>query len=112
VRAAKSDGRARAARACADGVPARYRTLYSNALGGNVTPRTAIKLKCLECCAWVRFDDGHDRIRECAILSCPLWALRPFQNAPESTEVPDRGTLLLERATASPGDTRAAEAQQ
>jgi hypothetical protein len=38
--------------------------------------RTAVELKCLECCAWQRTE-----ARRCEIQGCPLWAVnrRIFQ---------------------------------
>ena len=35
-----------------------------------------IALKCGDCCGWVRSE-----IRDCGILSCPLYAVRPYQEA-------------------------------
>ena len=59
-------------------VPVSCREVYSRALHGR-SRAAAVKAKCLECCAWVRRDGGHDRIGGCRIRSCPLWAFRPFQ---------------------------------
>ena len=33
-------------------------------------PMKAIKLKCLDCCAW-----DYAEAQQCEIRSCPLWAL-------------------------------------
>ena len=33
-------------------------------------PMAAIKLKCLECCAW-----EYSEAKRCEIRTCPLWAL-------------------------------------
>jgi len=62
-----------------DRVPARYRALYLKALRGKLAPRSAIKAKCLECVCWQRMEGGKDSIGDCAVRSCPLWSLRPFQ---------------------------------
>lgn len=35
-----------------------------------------VKAKCLECCCFDRAE-----IRDCLVLTCPLWAYRPFQIA-------------------------------
>ena len=59
--------------------PVKYRNLYGKALQGKLAPRSAIKIKCLECCGWERMRDGIDLIGGCSIRSCPLWAVRPFQ---------------------------------
>jgi hypothetical protein len=36
--------------------------------------QAAVKLMCLECSCWVR-----QEVRDCAINSCPLYPVRPFQ---------------------------------
>ena len=60
-------------------VPKLYRASYLRALRGKVPKGLAIKLKCLECCAWERHEGGRDKIGGCQVLTCPLWHLRPFQ---------------------------------
>jgi hypothetical protein len=55
-------------------VPPLYRAGYLRALEGKVSPRQAIKSKCLDCCAWQR-----EEVRLCTVRGCPLWPLRPFQ---------------------------------
>lgn len=52
----------------------RYKNLLARAWKGLVSPRTAIKLQCLECC-------GEDvkAVRTCPSRQCPLWQYRPFQ---------------------------------
>ena len=67
-------------------VPQRYRQMYERALRGELSPRAAVKVKCLECCAWARFDGGEDRIGGCSVTGCPLYAYRPFQNAQETAQ--------------------------
>ena len=59
--------------------PKKYKALYLNALRGKIPPRSAIKVKCLECVCWQRMEGGRDNIKDCAVRSCPLWSLRPFQ---------------------------------
>lgn len=55
-----------------DGIPERARSKY-----GQMAQRThrsyvaAIKLKCLDCCAWVRKE-----VRLCPSKGCPLHAMR------------------------------------
>ncbi len=70
-------------------VPIRYRSLYTRALAGTLSPRQAIKVKCFECCGWSRFDGGMDRIAGCTVRRCPLYAYRPFQDARESLQGPE-----------------------
>lgn len=36
--------------------------------------RAAINAKCVECCAGSKAE-----VKRCAITSCPLWEIRPFQ---------------------------------
>jgi hypothetical protein len=79
-------------------VPQRYRQMYERALRGELSPRAAIKAKCLECCAWQRFDGGEDRIGRCTVTGCPLHAYRPFQNAQESAQAPEGEGWAAERA--------------
>jgi hypothetical protein len=66
-------------------VPEQRRPLYRRALEGTASPRQAIKVKCFECCGWIRSEGGEDRIGDCRVPACPLWALRPFQDAPEAS---------------------------
>jgi hypothetical protein len=44
------------------------------ALLGNVSPRMAIKAKCLVCSNFERAE-----VENCTVRLCPLWAYRPFQ---------------------------------
>ena len=74
-------------KAWAQKAPVTYRAQYLRALRGKVTRSLAIKLKCLECCAWERKEDGIDKIGSCAVRRCPLWSVRPFQNATQSQQV-------------------------
>lgn len=72
--------------------------MYGRALRGELSPRAAIKAKCYECCAWERHEGGDDRIGGCAVRGCPLWALRPFQQARESLYPSDPEGLSEEGA--------------
>jgi hypothetical protein len=82
-----------------EAAPSRYRALYRRALAGELSPRQTIKCKCLECVAWHRFEDGEDRIGDCAVRGCPLWAVRPYQKARESRQASEGETSRAERAT-------------
>jgi hypothetical protein len=57
-------------------VPPLYRAAYVKAVSGNLSPRQAIKAKCLDCCGWQR-----EEVRHCTVRGCPLWPLRPFQTS-------------------------------
>lgn len=76
--------------------PTKYRALYERSLRGSLAPRSAIKLKCLECVCWQRMEGGEDNIRDCSVRSCPLWALRPFQNPPRRRQVAPSATSGVE----------------
>lgn len=45
------------------------------ALLGNVSPRMAIKAKCLVCCNFERAE-----VENCTVWRCPIWSFRPYQN--------------------------------
>lgn len=81
-------------------VPAKHRTLYQRALAGELSPRQAIRCKCLECVGWHRFESGEDLIGDCRVRACPLWAYRPYQR-------PSRMARLA--AEPSEGSTSGAE---
>jgi hypothetical protein len=57
-------------------VPPLYRAAYVKAIEGRLSPRQAIKSKCLDCTGWQR-----EKIRQCTARGCPLWPLRPFQTS-------------------------------
>jgi hypothetical protein len=63
-------------------VPPLHRAAYLKALDGALSPRQAIKAKCLDCCAWQR-----EEVRLCTARGCPLWPLRPFQT-PRGSHLP------------------------
>ena len=58
-----------------EATPQRVRVLFSKVFQGTTSPRQAIKAKCLDC-------SHHDRaeISLCGVVTCPLWAYRPFQD--------------------------------
>src|SRR5579859_1445020 len=60
---------------------AMHRKRLKSAWEGKASPRTAIKLQCLECC-------GEDKaaIGGCGDRCCPLWRYRPYQQGEEETE--------------------------
>jgi hypothetical protein len=60
-------------------MPRAYRQNYDKAVQGK-SLRAAINAQCLECVCWER-----EEIRRCTCLACPLWAVRPYQESPQST---------------------------
>ena len=59
--------------------PERYLPLVDKAEKGS--KMACIKLKCLECSAW----QGSE-VRQCVIIHCPLYPIRPFQGKREVVE--------------------------
>lgn len=55
-------------------VPIKYRGLVARALAGELSPRQAIKAKCLGCTGFVRAD-----VVACTAILCELHPLRPYQ---------------------------------
>ena len=54
-------------------IPKAYRGIYNKALQGK-SLRAAINAQCLDCCAYQRKE-----VALCTSLSCPLYAVRPYQ---------------------------------
>jgi len=76
--------------------PVKYRALYERSLRGSLAPRSAIKLKCLECVCWQRMEGGNDQIKDCTVRGCPLWSARPFQKPPRRRHVTPSGVSSVE----------------
>jgi hypothetical protein len=74
-------------RAPSHAVPSKYRAFYAKALAGDLSPRQAIKAKCQACCGW---EDLKSRVGGCTVRACPLWPLRPYQDAPDTRQRGDR----------------------
>ena len=55
-------------------VPATCQAIFTKAFAKTLSPRAAIKAKCLDCSEFDR-----DEIRNCTVVLCPLHAYRPFQ---------------------------------
>lgn len=67
-------------------MPPRFHGLYRRSLEGG-SRATAVKVKCLDCVGW---EDAVARVRDCEVVTCPLHAVRPYQNKgvePEEMEV-------------------------
>ena len=62
-----------------------------------LTPRKAIRAKCLECS-----NGSFLEVRECPIKSCPLWALRSGKRPPK--EIVDQEGGAEESGTILPTD--------
>jgi len=59
-------------------MPRAYRATYDRAVGGK-SLRAAINSFCLECVCW-----QIQEIRDCTDIACPLYAVRPYQEFPQS----------------------------
>lgn len=58
----------------------KHHGLVKRASKGSLT--AIIKLKCLDCCC-----NDTQSIKECCVLSCPLWAVRPYSSADVNNKV-------------------------
>lgn len=54
--------------------PRRYQAMLVASVVGELSPRQAIKVACLECVCWQK-----TLVRTCTSLACPLYPLRPYQ---------------------------------
>ena len=61
----------------------KYYPLFFRVYAGNLGKAAAIKAKCLDCACWQRNEITH-----CTVITCPLWAHRPYQNDSESDDEP------------------------
>lgn len=59
-------------------MPRSYRALYDKAVSGK-SLRAAINSFCLECVCW-----ATNEVRNCSDKGCPLWAVRPYQDVPQT----------------------------
>lgn len=59
---------------CAAKVPPMWRGGFIAAATGQASPRRAIRAMCQSC---VGYEDVVRRVRECNVLTCPLWPYRP-----------------------------------
>lgn len=59
------------------------RAQIQKAWQGKVSPRTAIKLQCLDCVG-----EDQKAITECQATACPLHAYRPFQTHKSASKSP------------------------
>jgi len=71
--------------------PKSYQGVYDRAVAGQCL-RAAINARCLDCCAWQRIE-----VRQCPAMPCPLWAVRPYQDATESLKDPVTGGCKEEK---------------
>lgn len=59
-------------------IPPLYQNVVAKAQRGEVSPRQAIKARCLQCSNFVRAEVAH-----CTVKSCALHAYRPYQQSAE-----------------------------
>ena len=50
--------------------------LFQSVYYGRRSKALAVKAKCLDCSCW-----QVERIKDCSSLTCPLWRVRPYQDA-------------------------------
>lgn len=63
-------------------VPEKHKIATERALLGQIAKTTAIRVKCLQCCNYER-----ETIKQCAVLTCALFPVRPYQDkAPGAVE--------------------------
>lgn len=55
--------------------PPKHRNSLARALQGEISPRQAIRVKCLACCNFERLE-----AQNCTVRICPLWKYRPYQS--------------------------------
>lgn len=55
-------------------IPIKYQKQYIKAVNGELSPRQAIKINCLECVGWRRSE-----VTLCTDKTCPLYKYRPLQ---------------------------------
>lgn len=60
-------------------VPPKYQALVEKALRGELSPRQAIKVKCLDCMGFVATDVHSCTAEPGTEGACPLWHYRPYQ---------------------------------
>jgi hypothetical protein len=65
-----------------------YRRNYDKALSGN-SLSAAVKAKCLDCMCWEKVE-----VRDCAVVTCPLWLYRPYGERPAVTEIEPEPALF------------------
>lgn len=54
--------------------PVKYRKVYERAVSGAASPRTAIRVMCIEC-----FGGSAGEIASCTDIACPLFMYRPYR---------------------------------
>lgn len=54
--------------------PLKHQQAVRKSLAGALSPRSAIRVKCLTCSNFQR-----DEVTGCNVVLCPLWAIRPYQ---------------------------------
>lgn len=73
-------------------IPETYRKICDKAWEGK-SLRAAINAKCLDCCNFQRVE-----IKNCLVETCPLWAVRPYQERGiPAQKAPARGQFTEEQ---------------
>lgn len=62
-------------------VPDKHKIATTRALLGQIPRSTAIRVKCLQCCNYER-----ETIKACAVLTCALFPVRPYQDKAAGAE--------------------------
>jgi len=62
-------------------VPDKHKIATERALLGQIPRSTAIRVKCLQCCNYER-----ETIKQCAVLTCALFPVRPYQDKAAGAE--------------------------
>jgi hypothetical protein len=62
----------------ASSVPEKHKLATRRALMGQIARSTAIRVKCLQCCGYQR-----DEIKQCLVITCALYPVRPYQDSNE-----------------------------
>lgn len=58
--------------------PLKHRSALAKSFTGGLSPRGAIRVKCLTCANFQR-----DEVAGCRVVTCPLWPIRPYRSTQE-----------------------------
>lgn len=57
-----------------DQAPERFREMQLRCLRGSGGRALAVKVNCLQCCAW-----KSEAVATCQVTDCPMWHFRPYR---------------------------------
>lgn len=80
-------------------VPPMYRGIFERVYEGQPGHALQVHAKCLDCCCYQRID-----VKLCPATACPLWAIRPYQQADFETSSPPGDKVAAESPGASQND--------